>query len=160
MDQPDGSFDIVRDPAGRPLVANEPGIFVSLSHSQASLACAATHVGPIGIDLEVPRPQRDLAGIAAFAFGPKEQIRAAAGPAAFYRIWTLREAIAKATGVGLAQAADRQDRVDGGPETGAWRWQDWHLTHRMPEPGTHLAIALLGPQADAVDWRYFTPNDV
>ena len=32
----------------------------------------------------------------------------------FYRIWTLREAIAKATGEGLVMAMDGVDRVGGG----------------------------------------------
>jgi phosphopantetheinyl transferase len=33
------------------------------------------------------------------------------GVSAFYRIWTLREAISKATGDGMALVADRIDRV-------------------------------------------------
>lgn len=142
-------------------MAGHPEIFISLSHSHASLACAATRLGPVGIDLEVARPHRDLAGIAGFAFGPKEQSRAAAeGADGFYRIWTLREAIAKADGIGLAQAADRNDRVESGPATGDWCWQGWHLTHRVLDPGKHLAIAVRAPAVDAIDWCWFRPTGV
>lgn len=160
LGQPQARFEIAHAANGRPIVSGHPEVFISITHSQTSLACVVSLIGPAGIDLEVPRPHRDLAGIAAFAFGPKERARAdAEGPDGFYRIWTLREAIAKADGSGLAQAADRQDRVDFGPMTGDWHWQGWHLTHRLPAPGKHLAIAVLAPSVARVDWRYITPSD-
>ncbi|MBI2255702.1 MAG: 4'-phosphopantetheinyl transferase superfamily protein [Proteobacteria bacterium] len=159
LGQPKASFEIAAEASGKPVVTGHPEIFISISHSQASLACAATQIGPIGIDLEIARPHRDLAGIAAFAFGPREQIRIAQeGADGFYRIWTLREAIAKANGIGLIEAADRRDRVESGPVTGDWRWQDWHLTHRILAPGRHLAIAVHAPAVEIIDWRRVTPN--
>jgi 4'-phosphopantetheinyl transferase len=157
--EPDAGFEIAAEPGGRPVVVGRPDLFISISHSRTSLACAVTFAGPLGIDLEIARPGRDLAGIATFAFGPGEQQRAAAdGPDGFYRIWTLREAIAKADGIGLAQVADRQDRVDAGPNVGDWCWQGWHLTHRILAPGKHLAIAALAPQIEGVEWRCVTLN--
>lgn len=153
------NFHISHEPGGKPYVTGHSEIFISLSHSRTSLACAATLLGPVGIDIEIVRPHRDLAGIAAFAFGPNERIRSgSSGADGFYRIWTLREAMAKAEGIGLARAADRQDRVDSGPDTGDWRWQDWHLSHRILAPGKHLALAAQAPAADGVEWRYFTLN--
>jgi 4'-phosphopantetheinyl transferase len=157
--QPDAHFDLAAEPSGRPMVMGRPDIFISISHSRGTLACAATFAGPLGIDLEIARPDRDLSGIAAFAFGPGERQRAAAeGPDGFYRIWTLREAIAKAEGVGLAQVADRLDRVDTGPGVGDWCWQGWHLTHRILGPGKHLAIAAFAPHVDGLEWCRVTPN--
>ncbi len=151
--QPNKNFEIAAEPSGRPIVVGRPDIFVSLSHSKASLACAATMAGPLGIDLETAQAGRAFDAIAAFGFGPAEARRAAKeGPVGFYRIWTLREAISKAEGLGLAQATDGQDRVETGPAIGDWRWQDWHLTHRISSPGTHVALAVRAPQFVAVEW--------
>lgn len=159
--QPAALLEIVHEGTGRPVVSGHPEIFISLSHSGTSLACAATLAGPVGVDIEIARSGRNVVDIAAFAFGPAEQKRAAReGADGFYRIWTLREAIAKAEGIGLAQAADRQDRVDSGPDTGDWRWQDWHVSHRILEPGKHLSLAVQAAELDTVDWRYVTPSGV
>lgn len=135
--------------------------FISLSHSRGWIACAATEVGPIGIDIEHPRPRRDLHGIAASAFGPQEQARVtAAGDHAFYRIWTLREAIAKACGRGLALAADGRDRVHEGPDEGDWmttlEGTAWALSHRLIGPDLSFATAVMlnhpGQRVRHVHW--------
>jgi phosphopantetheinyl transferase len=44
---------------------------VSLTHRRAWVACALAPA-PVGVDLEMPRPRRDLLGLAAFAFSPDE----------------------------------------------------------------------------------------
>src|SRR5262245_39289846 len=64
---------------------------VSLSHSGGWVACAISDAGPLGIDIEVHRSDRNFCGIAAAAFGPGEQSQVAnEGAAGFYRIWTLK----------------------------------------------------------------------
>lgn len=130
-----------------------------MAHSGPLLACAATLLGPIGVDIERPRPGRDLTGIADAAFGPAEIRRSACGgPAAFYRIWTLREAIAKAMGEGLALVADRSDRAAEGPDEGSWRWQDWCLAHYRQPGDVCLALALRPHDATVgeIDWHDIT----
>jgi 4'-phosphopantetheinyl transferase len=160
----DDQFCIAAEPSGRLAVTlkNAParGIFVSLSHSGALLACTATSAGPIGIDLEKPRSDRNVAGIAGAAFGPAEIRRCAdEGQHGFYRIWTLREAMAKATGHGLSSVCDRRDRAAEGPYQGCWRWQDWHLAHAQLPAGMSLGIAVL-PQSEVaqLSWQAFTPD--
>ena len=60
-------------------------------------------MGPIGIDIEYRDPARDLDRLAEAAYGAEEcRAVAACGISAFYRIWTVREAISKATGDGMA----------------------------------------------------------
>lgn len=158
-EQPNNNFEIAAEPSGRPIVVGRPDIFVSVSHTKTSLACAASMAGPMGIDLETARAGRAFDAMAAFAFGPAEVYRAAEeGPGGFYRIWTLREAISKAEGLGLAQVTDRQDRVDTGPAIGNWRWQDWHLTHRIPSRGMHVALAVRAPQIETIEWC-FLPDE-
>ena len=69
-----------------------------------------TDEGDIGVDIEYlgrSRPFRDIAD-AAFGAGERRSVEAG-GAAAFYRIWTLREALAKATGRGLPMVVDQQD---------------------------------------------------
>jgi phosphopantetheinyl transferase len=147
---PRGEVRILAEPSGRPVLDPALGSapFVSLSHTRGWIACAASEIGPLGIDIERQRPSRDHAGIAAAAFGPREQARALrSGTAAFYRIWTLREAIAKATGQGLRLAADGHDRVHEGPDEGSWQLRldqtHWSLSHRLVHSDLNLATAIM-----------------
>ena len=83
------------------------------------------------------------AALAALAFGPAEQTEAAAAEG-FYRIWTLREAMAKATGEGLMLAANRCDLIGGDGSVSQRRIERvgrvWHLVHARI--GEHsLAVA-------------------
>ena len=156
-------YHIAAEPSGRPVVTTgngEPaGLFVSLSHTGMRLACAATALGPIGIDIEEAKPNRDLRGIAAFAFGPAERQRHGdEGAAGFYRIWTLREAISKANGAGLSLVADRSDRAAAGPAEGDWRDGDWIFSHQRISANSYLSIALLPtmPVSGNVTWLRYT----
>ncbi|HEY1360763.1 MAG TPA: 4'-phosphopantetheinyl transferase superfamily protein, partial [Xanthobacteraceae bacterium] len=138
------------EPSGKPFLepaGGRPLPFISLAHTQGWIACAATAIGPLGIDIEWHRRGRDHAGIARAAFGRLEQERARASTPAFYRIWTLREAVAKATGAGLKLAADRRDRVHDGPDDGSWRARldeaYWHLSHHRLREDLSLATAVM-----------------
>ena len=145
------AVEICSEKSGRPyLAANgaRPLPFISLSHSRGWVACAATEIGPVGIDIERQRPGRNHSGISSVAFGPLERERVArAGVGAFYRIWTLREAIAKACGQGLTLATDGRDRVHDGPDEGEWvttlDGTAWALSHRLMEDDLSLATALM-----------------
>ena len=136
--------------SGRPIARNlscDRVPAISLSHSGGWVAVAVSDVGPVGIDVEVHRPRRNFDRIAAAAFGPEEQcVVAADGAAGFYRIWTLKEAMAKASGMGLAEVADRTDRAAGGPKEGAWRANvgatPWWLAHATPVPSVSLSLAI------------------
>ena len=134
---------------------------VSLAHSRNMIACAVSKSGPVGIDIEAHRP-RNYAAIARYGFGPEERAMVAhGGPAAFYRIWTLREAMGKATGEGLALATDGRDRVSARPDEGCWvshegSSQAWRLAHHFIEEGYSLGIALPGFDSswrkDSIEW--------
>lgn len=56
--------------------------------------------GEIGVDIECIRPFKDAADFAAHSFSDSER-RQARSPAAFFRIWTRKEAFLKCTGLGL-----------------------------------------------------------
>lgn len=118
-----------------------------MSHSGSWVAYAATFAGEIGIDIEQVRHSRNHLGIAEHAFGLNEtEVVRRFGSARFYAIWTLREAIAKATGKGLQMAADGRDRVHDGPDNSS-KWvsledADWWLMHATPSAEVSLGLAL------------------
>jgi hypothetical protein len=78
------------------------------------VAAALCRAGRIGIDIEDRRKTRRTADLSRF-FGPSEQQHVSiGGDRAFYEIWTLREAYAKARGPGFAALVDQQDHVHPG----------------------------------------------
>jgi phosphopantetheinyl transferase len=141
------TFDV--ETSGRPIACHESGSCppaIAISHSGGWVACAVARGGQIGIDIEIDRPGRDIMGIAGLAFGDGERRDVErVGAAAFYRIWTAREALAKARGRGLAEAADGIDRVEGSPADGVQLrrigGEVWWLAHAMPVERLALALA-------------------
>lgn len=128
---------------------------LSIAHSDTVVAAAVCAQGVVGVDVEWHKPARDHRGIAALTFGPLEQRMAERGGSrSFYRLWTLREAIGKATGLGLAMVMDGVDRLPAEPHTGHWLSSDrqWLLAHLEPRPGLSLALAIGNPAARTADW--------
>ncbi len=136
------------DARGKPhfaAIGGKKGPALSLTHSGRLAVAALCAGGDLGIDLECRRP-RDFAALAARAFGPREQAAVAAdGENAFYRIWTLREAFAKATGHGLAEATDGADRFARDRGHAPWTADaNWSFASPACVPGHSLAIAVRG----------------
>ena len=96
---------------GKPSVVQAPSVHFSLSHSgdRALLAISDTLV--VGADLEQVRPLEHLE-LARRNFHPQEVAAIESQPTegeqrqAFFRIWTLKEAVVKALGVGLSLPLD------------------------------------------------------
>jgi phosphopantetheinyl transferase len=103
------------DAHGRPValdVCGRRSPFLSIAHSHGWLACIVSFCHPAGVDIETFRPGRSWREIAQLAFGPAERAYALQhGPDTFLRLWTAREALAKATNKGFALVVDRADRV-------------------------------------------------
>ncbi|MGA0608985.1 4'-phosphopantetheinyl transferase family protein [Caldimonas sp. KR1-144] len=94
-----GEGAIAVEPGGALRVAT-PGLWVSISHSGEWVAAAVAD-RPVGVDIEVPRPGRDLSRLA-------ESIGSLSGGSAdFYTTWTLKEAVMKRWGMGLDLARMR-----------------------------------------------------
>lgn len=121
--RPDREIETLGPDDQRPCIA-ESGIYCSVSHS-ARLAVAVAHRHPVGVDLEMvsekpirtrhlfmsPR-ERDLISLS--GLGPK---RAAT------RLWTIKEATAKALDLHLFQAIREVEVVGLGEEDGVMRYQ-------------------------------------
>jgi 4'-phosphopantetheinyl transferase len=96
-------------PQGKPVLANglaQAGLHFNLAHSGDLALLAVTRHGPVGIDLEQIRPLPDAGELVARFFSARENamfssLPAAQQPAAFFNLWTRKEAWLKATGEGI-----------------------------------------------------------
>jgi 4'-phosphopantetheinyl transferase len=117
---------------------------VSLSHSGDVVICGLAPSGLLGVDVERVRPRKQWDGLAEFALHPSERRRLDELPDAarwrgFYRLWTLKEALAKALGVGLALPFNRisfsaDNQIDAAPpggefDAGVWNFYTPQLGH-------------------------------
>lgn len=93
---------ISSDSSGRPWLYSKchtQAIFASITHSQNIVAAIVDVNRPVGIDVEIFRPNRDFQAISQRIF--TKRIAAALGsPADFYRCWCLYEAWVKVSGGG------------------------------------------------------------
>ncbi|QMU67394.1 4'-phosphopantetheinyl transferase superfamily protein [Streptacidiphilus sp. P02-A3a] len=144
---------------GPPLVRGHEELQVSTS-SSGGLALVAVATGPVGIDLEYRwRTPFDPLAVIRAAASPEEEayllgLPDSARTAAVHRLWTRKEAVAKAAGVGIAvrlRGLRAVPRLPGpvwvggvphGPLAGSW-WVDElpvpdgfvaALARRTPEP--------------------------
>jgi phosphopantetheinyl transferase len=152
---PSSRWQLTRNRDGKPTLITSNGqsaIEVSVSHSGSLALAGITDLGEIGVDLEYRTSGRSISEIAAYAFGPQEQRAVeSAGPVAFYRIWTLREALAKACGLGFPMLADGRDYFPEALVSGSWQRiidrRQW-LFSTGDLPGDYafsVAIALRSP---------------
>ena len=92
---------------GRPVCAALRGdMDFNLSNAEDSAVIAFARSAPVGVDIEVLRPVSDATELAAQFFSPMEALEICAlhGMArdhAFLTCWTRKEAVLKATGLGL-----------------------------------------------------------
>jgi 4'-phosphopantetheinyl transferase len=98
-------------PQGKPLPAGrlaDAGLEFNLAHSGELAVYAVTRGRRVGVDVERARDVPEAGQIAARHFAAEEQaawerLAPEKRLAAFFRIWTRREAFAKATGKGLGE---------------------------------------------------------
>lgn len=93
-------------PGGKPRLVGGQTPHFNLSHCEGLVACAVSRVAAVGIDVETvrhPAPFELVSG----HFAPAERLwlsglEAARRDIGFFRLWTLKEAVLKASGDGLA----------------------------------------------------------
>ena len=94
---------LCHDARGRPYVAQEPGLHVSLARSREAVACAVTRTAPVGVDIEPIGTKPVDAGLLGEFVATAEPV----GTRQFYFHWTALEAFWKACGTGLADGQPR-----------------------------------------------------
>jgi 4'-phosphopantetheinyl transferase len=142
---------------GKPALRAPAGLTIefSLSHARGLVACALSWRHAVGIDVEREGPIAALLSLARRLFAA-EEAAALAGlppqerPAAFLRLWTLKEALLKARGVGLAgRLADVSFSLgEDGPPTISFTGPnpespaDWRFAQGRLPPRYHVALAV------------------
>jgi 4'-phosphopantetheinyl transferase len=147
-----------------PACAKE-GLQFNISHSRTKVACAIWSDGLIGVDTEDDFAGTDLLDIAARVcseaeFGNLSKLQGQARHWAFTRLWTAKEAVAKAMGVGLSLDFRRftldweRKTFRGGRELGDP--QAWTIEHRLCGK-SHVSAALRArsrmAEAASVEWK-------
>ena len=101
-------------PFGKPALPAErhAALHFNLSHSGELALVALCDAAEVGVDIEHIRPVRDPIALAKRFFTPGEQDELAAAPPedqinCFFRLWTQKEALLKATGQGIANGLQR-----------------------------------------------------
>jgi len=139
---------------GKPRPATLPDVHVSVSHSAGAVAVAVGRVGPVGIDVEeVGRfDAAELESLAAYALAPEERTELANDPTAraFTTYWTRKEALAKATGDGIARHLQHIVVSPPSSPPRLLRWEGRSVTATLralhPPPGAVGTLAVLGPE--------------
>jgi 4'-phosphopantetheinyl transferase len=109
-------------PHGKPALddpAEARWLRFNVSNSEEAALIAVGRERELGVDLEVVRPVADIRAIAAHYFCPRERALLSIAPRErqhqlFFKYWTRKEAVLKATGDGLALPLDQID-VSGMP---------------------------------------------
>jgi 4'-phosphopantetheinyl transferase len=133
--------------AGKPQLIGK-ALHFNLSHSGDWVVLAISATAPVGIDIE----QADTAP-------PEELLSAVLHPydhftpeslsptERFYTAWTLKEAVSKGLGIGLALPFARLRLEPSAQSRYRCRYgsEPWYAEHRRLEDGAHLAFACLSP---------------
>jgi len=104
-----GEWRLKQTQTGKPFVSTPwvtQEIHVSLSHTRQLVGCAIACL-PVGLDIEAVSQTLEVDAMLVYTMAPQELARWACQPQGdsvkrFLRYWTLKEALAKALGVGMA----------------------------------------------------------
>jgi 4'-phosphopantetheinyl transferase len=152
-----GEVGITYTGAGKPLL-DRPGaeLHFNVSHTDG-LALIATARRSVGIDVEGIRAMADPGGLVNRFFSPQEgetysSLPERLRPSGFFRAWTCKEALIKASGLSVAylDTFDVELHPERRPGLLAARHPtlaaaEWSVTAWEPAPGYAAALALEGP---------------
>jgi 4'-phosphopantetheinyl transferase len=126
---------------------NKSCIQFNVSHSKNGILFAITNGMPVGIDIEYCRKDIDFLPIAKNFFHEDEnvllnQLESAQKELAFFYIWTQKEAILKAQGIGLTQQLSKLHESINLMKQDEMSFQ-WHIKTFMPFRNYYAAIATI-----------------
>jgi 4'-phosphopantetheinyl transferase len=137
------AIELVEGRAGKPALGGafaRSGWRFNLAHSEALAVYAFCRTREVGVDVEALRTPPDADRLAASAFSARELQAYRAAPAprrplAFLRLWTRKEALAKALGDGFSAPPESLD-------TARAKRAGWRLESFLPRPGFIAALAV------------------
>ncbi|MBN8728541.1 MAG: 4'-phosphopantetheinyl transferase superfamily protein [Xanthomonadales bacterium] len=150
---------LARGPHGKPHAPDFPGFEFNLSHAGCHVSFAFARDQPLGVDIEWRERRIQVQELARRFFTAAEAdaldgLAPDLRRAAFLRLWTHKEAVLKAFGVGLSFGLDRLEfSLDARGAVAALRAIDaacgpvheWRLHAFRPAPGVEGALAWRGP---------------
>jgi 4'-phosphopantetheinyl transferase len=156
---------------GKPAFAPDfagAGIHFNLANTEDLALIAVTRVGAVGVDVECVRQVKDVDELVARFFSPREnalfqKVPDDQKPAAFFNLWTRKEAMLKATGEGITRSLSLVEvsflpseparlLAIAGDATASERWKMWELG---PANGFVGAVAIEGGTSNI---EHRTPN--
>jgi len=158
LDRAPRSLVLRANPHGKPTLADAEGLAFNVSHAGDYVLVAVGRAAAIGVDVEQIHPGLDMMGVGRQVFTPAEWALIADAPAAlksfhFFRQWTFKEAVAKATGLGLSldvrrfqiAFADQTPRLVIGDADELGRVSDWRLEAIAVDERHCAALAVRSP---------------
>jgi len=158
LGRPPASLVFSANLQGKPILADANGLAFNVSHSGDYVLVAVGYAAAIGVDVERWRPGLDLMGVGRQVFTAAELALIETAPDTqkafrFFRQWTFKEAVAKASGLGLSLDVKRFEIefpdelphlvAHGAEELGAA--SDWRLEPVALEAGYSAALAVRSP---------------
>ena len=143
---------------GKPTLADKfasAGIHFNLAHTGDLALVAVTRLGMVGVDVESVRPVKNVDELIARFFSSREnelfqKVPDHEKPAAFFNLWTRKEALLKATGEGITRSLSlvevsflpgepaRLIAISGDAKAG----EGWGLRELAPATGFTGAVAV------------------
>jgi 4'-phosphopantetheinyl transferase len=149
---------IEADSRGKPVVVDEPQAFFNVSHGSSCALIAFCDVSPVGVDVEKRTALAFEGPMAASICAPAErawmQANAAFADVALTRLWIRKEAVLKASGIGLTRPVSELDLgipaategILAAPHLGRVAWRDLALTQAALG-----AVAVRSDDASVID---------
>ena len=140
-------------PHGKPVLSGSPPLRFNVSHSGDVAVLAVARDRDLGVDVERVRPQLDWPRLARRVLAEGERAELDSMPEgsrrdAFFRLWTCKEAWAKASGRGLGAGLARIELTlaGGDPAFVAVPTPDarWRLRELSSAPGYRAALVVRG----------------
>ena len=155
---------------GKPSIADPHcNIEFNVSHSNDLMVAAICREWPIGVDIEKEDPQFHALDIAERFFCKKERDEIGLknkeeGVRAFFQFWTAKEAVLKATALGLMLELSKLEiglmplRIVAFEDSGETSRVSWHLRAFSPSEGYSGAIAVAS-EPSRLEYRDFLLPD-
>jgi 4'-phosphopantetheinyl transferase len=147
---------------GAPYLVDRPDLALSIAHSGDAHGFALAAGGALGLDIETVRPVETEGLVRRICDLPDAEdmqrvIAASNDPATFFRLWTAKEAVMKATGLGFQAGAASVhvpvDIVSGAHDSAVahWRAASFAVSVRQMQ-GLVIAVATgQSPSISAID---------
>lgn len=170
LDREAGQLQFDYSARGKPALAAhvvDGPLHFNLAHSDDLMLLAITRDGAVGVDVERLRPVDMVEEIAERFFAAQESSGLKALPdtkksAAFFNLWTRKEAWLKATGEGIAESLSQVEVsfLAGEPARltclfgDAQAGRNWHLCELAPAAGFVAALAVAGRTPRVTCWHW------